>query len=288
MKQTCACIAMLAAFFAAALLAGCFDETEDGEFAGAIGGDPVLGDDDDDDGRQDDDRIDDDEDGPGDAGENPFGLEWVALDGGEFLMGCSPGDAQCRDEETPRHIVTVEAFSITQIPVTQAQYEAATGVNPSFHADCPGCPVEQVTWFDADAFCELAGGRLPTEAEWEYAARGGTDGVTYCAGADCLGDIAWFLGNSDGRTHPAGEKAPNEFGLFDMVGNVWEWVADFHDPAYYWHSPSRDPRGPESGAWRTVRGAGAYNNDASFLRISFRNFDEPTDASRATGFRCAR
>ena len=247
----------------------------------------ACGDDDDDTGSGDDnDETADDDD---DDSSSDFGLTWVIIPGGQFVMGCSQGDGNCDETELPRHFVTIPTFEMTETLITQEQFEALTGKNPSYHGNCSECPVEQVTWFEANDFCEAVGGMLPTEARWEYAARAGTDTVTFCGDdTDCLDSIAWYLVNSGGMTHPVGQKQPNELGLFDTVGNVWEWVNDWYDEKYYNSSPKQDPGGGEYSQFRSVRGAGAYNNDTDFLRISLRNRDMDKDKNRALGFRCVR
>ena len=161
-----------------------------------------------------------------------FQLEMVDIQGGIFRMGSDE-----RKEEQPIHEVTLSAFQIGKYPVTQAQYEAVMGDNPSRFSGNPQNPVENVSWLNAQAFCErlseLTGKnyRLPTEAEWEHACRAGTQ-TRFSFGDDesQLGDYAWFYGNSDGTTHPVGEKRPNPWRIYDMHGNVWEWCADqYHD-----------------------------------------------------------
>ena len=193
------------------------------------------------------------------------GMEFVYIPGGEFWMGCGERETECSDDEKPRHQARVNGFWMGKYEVTQAQWEKVMGNNPSKFEGADR-PVEQVTWNDAQAFLKklnathpsplprgeqretsLSGGvgggsspfgrgegwvfRLPSEAEWEYAARAGTQ-TAYSFGDDPsqLGDYAWFGGNSGRETHPVGKKQPNAFGLYDMHGNVWEWVADtYHD-----------------------------------------------------------
>jgi formylglycine-generating enzyme required for sulfatase activity len=142
-------------------------------------------------------------------------------------------------------------------------------------------PVVNVGWDDAAAYCQWAGGRLPTEAEWEYAARAGTTGARY---AD-LDSAAWYQSNSAKPTHPVGQKMPNGFGLYDMFGNVMEWVADWYDDFYYRQSPAQDPAGPSSGQYRVMRG-GNWTHTARYMRASTRWRSEPTYSAWALGCRC--
>jgi formylglycine-generating enzyme required for sulfatase activity len=187
-------------------------------------------------------------------------------------------------------MVDVSAFEMTETPITQAQYEAETGLNPSMYPDCPRCPVETVNWHEARAFCQVIGGRLPSEAEWEYAARGGTATRYYCGDKEtCLDGIAWYLDNSGGQPQPVGEKEPNSFCLYDMLGNVWEWIEDC------WHSDYSDNPPTDGSAWveegciyRILRG-GSYGLGPRALRVSNRDGDYPdVYLLPAPGFRCAR
>ena len=155
--------------------------------------------------------------------------------------------------------------------VTQAQYELVMGDNPSEFRQCAKCPVESVTWKEARSYCKRVIGRLPTEAEWEYAARGGQAGKV--AGPE-LDAAAWYLKNSGQRTHPVGEKAPNSFGLYDMLGNVAEWCADESGAA------GRTGRG-----FRVLRGGG-FDTPADGVEPSARLVSPPDDADQASGFRC--
>ena len=175
----------------------------------------------------------------------------VYVEGGTFQMGSNSGAS----DEKPIHTVTVSSFFMDKTEVTQAQYRKVMGNNPSHFSGCDECPVESVSWHDANEYAKKVGKRLPTEAEWEYAARGGSTGspTTY-AGSNDLGALGWYSGNSGRKTHPVGQKDPNELGLYDMSGNVWEWCSDRYDSDYYKNSPKNNPKGPNSGAARVLRG----------------------------------
>ena len=223
--------------------------------------------------------------GPGAAG-----MEFVKIQPGEFMMGCSGDDSECNSSEKPAHRVRItKAFEMGKYEVTQAQWEPVMGSNPSnFKGE--GRPVEQVSWNDVQLFLQRLNSRndgyryrLPTEAEWEYAARAGTAG----AYAGSLDAIAWYSNNSGSQTHPVGQKQPNAWGLYDMQGNVAEWVQDWYYANYYKSSPVSDPQGPKSGISRVLRGGSwDYNNRVS--RVSFRGFNGPSDRINYFGFRCVR
>lgn len=232
---------------------------------------------------------------PGQVGMNSTdGLAYVWIPPGTFQMGCSPGDTECYDDEKPAHSVTIsKGFWLGQTPVTVAAYkrfvaETSAGEMPSAPSFNEGwnneqMPIVDVTWDEAQAYCGWAGGRLPTEAEWEYAARGGTTEARYGP----LDEIAWYSGNSGGRTHEVGRKRPNGFGLYDMLGNVWEWANDWNDERYYEKSPSVDPLGPLAGSVRILRGGSWVNGVPRVVRASVRDRVEPASRDAVIGFRCA-
>jgi formylglycine-generating enzyme required for sulfatase activity len=260
--------------------------------------DDAVNDDDasDDDTTPDDDTTGDDDTTPDDdtVDDDTVGLTWVSIPAGTYWMGCEPQDTNCNANENPRHQVTLSAFQITQADITQAQYQAVTGTNPSYfqppsYPSCPDCPVEQVTWYNADDYCAAVGGRLVTEAEWEYAARAGTSTIYICGDdPSCLDSIAWYSSNSGDTTHPVCQKAPNVWGLCDMAGDVFQWVNDWYDANYYSVSPTDDPPGPATGVYHVLR-AGSWNNAYDYyLRASARDCLNPDYAVMNDGFRCAR
>jgi formylglycine-generating enzyme required for sulfatase activity len=218
----------------------------------------------------------------GDSKVNPKDdLTYVWIPPGTFMMGCSPGDAECSDDEKPAHRVTIsKGFWMGQTEVTQEAYQRVKNTNPSGFKG-PRLPVENITWNDAQSYCRAVGMRLPTEAEWEYAARGASETVRYGA----LDSVAWYEGNSGQKTHEVGQKKANEFGLSDMLGNVWEWVADWYGP--YLASALTDPKGPTSGQNRVRRG-GDWYLDAKNARASNRAWYAAEQLwSKDFGFRCA-
>jgi formylglycine-generating enzyme required for sulfatase activity len=267
---------------------------------------------------------------PGETRINPNdGLKYVWIPPGTFAMGCSAPDKDCNVSEMPPHqVIITKGFWIGQTAVTVGAYKRfawaegrpmppqvpGTPINPGWRND--NMPIEAVLWVDAEAYCSWAGGRLPTEAEWEYAARGGTTGARYGP----VDEIAWYADNSGKKrldstriweenqkywdrpgyknynqqlyydnsnsVHEVGLKRPNSFGLFDMLGNVWEWVNDWYDDHYYATSPIQDPAGPASGENRVMRG-GSWYTKPEFVRVSERGADYPLHRADDRGFRCA-
>ena len=202
-------------------------------------------------------------------------IPMVYVEGGTFTMGASADDSEADVWEKPAHRVTVSSFYIGKYEVTQAQWKAVMGTNPSlFKGD--NLPVEQVSWNDVQEFIRKLNAqtgktyRLPTEAEWEFAARGGNSSRGYkYSGSNDIGSVAWYKSNSNSQTHPVGTKAPNELGIYDMTGNVWEWCSDWYSSSYYSNSPSTNPKGPTSGSRRVLRG-GSWFSSAGDCRVSSR------------------
>ena len=221
--------------------------------------------------------------------------QMVYVQGGTFTMGCTSEQSDCASDEKPTHQVTLSSFRMSKYEVTQALWEAVMGSNPSSKSRGIGSnyPVNQVSWNDIQTFLrklnQLTGKnyRLPTEAEWEFAARGGTKSRGYkYAGSNSISSVAWYDGNSGSKTHPVGQKAPNELGLYDMSGNVWEWCQDWYGKGYYGSSRSRNPKGPSSSSYRVLRG-GSWNSGAGYCRVAFRDRGTPTDRLSLYGFRLA-
>ena len=203
--------------------------------------------------------------------------DMVKVSGGTFTMGATSEQGSDADsDEKPTHQVTLSDYYIGKYEVTQEQWEAVMGSNPSYFKGA-NKPVERVSWNDCQEFIEklnkLTGlkFRLPTEAEWEYAARGGNKSKDYkYSGSNSIGDVAWYWDNSS-KTHEVGTKAPNELGLYDMTGNVWEWCSDWYGSSYYSLSPSTNPIGPASGSCRVLRGGG-WSYFARGCRVSNRDY----------------
>jgi serine/threonine-protein kinase len=225
------------------------------------------------------------------------GLKYVWIPPGAFKMGCSLGDKECFADEKPSHKVALtKGFWLGQTEVTVRAYKRfaeATGRRMPREPDIYGrplnprwsnqaMPIVDVRWDDAQAYCLWAGGRLPTEAEWEYAARAGTTEARYGP----LDGIAWYDSNSGRQMHQVGEKRANGFGLYDMLGNVWEWVGDWYDDNYYRNSPSQDPAGPGRTGLHALRG-GSWDANPMTVRVSVRSlFAGHAQFDSLSGFRC--
>ena len=236
------------------------------------------------------------------------GLTYMWIPPGAYRMGChgavversfSDVEEACLGNELPRHSVTLSrGFWLGKTLVTQSAYRRVMRSNPS---KFPGgrLPVDNVSWDEARTYCQRVGMRLPAEAEWEYAARGSAASERY----GLLDQIAWYRGNSGGKTHAVAQKQPNGYGLYDMMGNVWEWASDWYapypkaadgsccdDPAV----PLVDPKGPSSGQYHVLRG-GSWNDFSADVRMSLRDHPKLSpleDSDRdydnySVGFRCA-
>jgi formylglycine-generating enzyme required for sulfatase activity len=222
-------------------------------------------------------------------------MEFVYVPPGRFEMGSTDGSG----DETPVHEVQISrGFWLGKYPVLQVEYDYVTNRNPSRHR-APRRPVENVSWADARRFCaeltdreyqafNLPDGyeyRLPTEAEWEYAARGGAAAeATVFAGSTSVAKVAWYGANSGGRTRVVGMKQPNELGLYDMSGNVWEWCWDWYRTDFYGSGPTVDPVSAKASAGRVIRG-GSWMSPAGATRVAARNGCWPYNPDGDTGFR---
>lgn len=201
--------------------------------------------------------------------------DFVPVKGGCFQMGCGPWADNCDPDERPAHQVCIRDFSIGKFEITQGQWKAVMGNNPSRFKKGDNYPVENVSWNNIQTFIkklnQLTGKkfRLPIEAEWEYAARNRGKNDCY-AGGNTPNNVAWYKDNSGGSTHPVGTKTPNGLGIYDMSGNVWEWCQDWYAADYYQQSPKNNPNGPAAGSTRVGRG-GSWNYKANNIRTTFRD-----------------
>ena len=220
----------------------------------------------------------------------------IYIPAGAFTMGSPSGEGD--NDEHPQHKVYLDGYYIGKYEVTNSQYKKFCDVtghkyppDPGFSGmsnyfiNYPDYPVVEVDWNDAVAYCRWAGLRLPTEAEWEKAARGGED-YKY-AGSNNPDEVAWYDNNSGGHTHPVGQKEPNGYGSYDMSGNVWEWCSDWYNSGYYSNSPYRNPKGPDSGTGRVNRG-GSWSRYAWYIRCANRYGYTPVRRPDDLGFRVAR
>ena len=210
-------------------------------------------------------------------------LKMIFVEGGTFAMGSNDGYS----DEKPVHNVTLDSYYIGETEITQAQWRAIMGYNPSYYKG-DNHPVENVSWEDAQEFCkklsELTGKRyvLPTEAQWEYAARGGnkSKGYTY-SGSNNVDDVAVYSTSSHSNVK---SKKPNELGIYDMSGNVYEWCSDWYGSSYYSSSPMTNPQGPTSGYYRVLRGGSWYQN-SSYCRVAYRGYGFLSGRNVNCGFR---
>ena len=225
---------------------------------------------------------------------NNVPLEFVRIAAGEFMMGCSTGDTLCADDEKPTHRVRItRGFEMGKYEVTSAQWQAVTVKPPVVlqRGDGDDHAYGFANWTMAQEFVDGLNARrdgytyrLPTEAEWEFAARAGTTGPYAGRSPDALG---WFGQNVVGRPELVGKKQANAWGLYDMHGNAWEWVADWYDAKYYSGSPADDPKGPASGQYRVLRG-GSSLNEARLSRSSARHSIGSTANTDYYGLRVVR
>lgn len=225
-------------------------------------------------------------------------MKMVWVEGGSFKMGSDIGDS----DEQPVHNVTLDGYWIGATEVTQAQWESVMGTDirqqrdkagySSLYGEGSNYPMYYVNYDEAKEFCRRLSERtgrsytLPTEAQWEYAARGGSDGVrdnyTY-SGSNSIGSVAWYDGNSGDSTNPVGRKSPNQLGLYDMSGNVWEWCLDWYGE--YSSSSQTNPLGPSSGYYQVLRGGSWYNYESN-CRVSNRNYNlNPSNRLNRHGLR---
>jgi formylglycine-generating enzyme len=225
----------------------------------------------------------------GAAGGGPAGITWVRIPSGTFQMGSTSGES----DERPVHSVTLDAFEMSATEVTVAQYRLCVdaGVcrapdgNYNFSSQYDNHPVTKVSWTDATTFATWAGGSLPTEAQWEYAALGGQS-YTY-AGSNSATNVGWVSANSGSRTHEVAQLRANGYGLYDMTGNVAEWVSDFYSNNYYSQSPRSNPENTSNASYLVFRG-GSWRHGASRARVASRGGSTPSGRYGSIGFRLAR
>ncbi|MDR3193872.1 MAG: formylglycine-generating enzyme family protein, partial [Tannerella sp.] len=236
--------------------------------------------------------------------------EMITVKGGTFTMGCTSEQQDCDSDELPAHQVTVGDFRLSRTSITYPQYVEflnAANVPPDarlnghrmfiqghspvkyrdgkwyLSMDMPNRPMVHTTWWGAYEYCRWAGGRLPTEAEWEYAARGGakSNGYRY-AGGNNSDEVSWCSPESRGGVGDVARKKPNELGLYDMSGNVWEWCSDWYGD--YPAGAQTNPTGPETG-WNKVQRGGSGDAEAPYCRVSFRYASDPEVSMNYIGFR---
>lgn len=212
-------------------------------------------------------------------GRNPAGIDWIFVKGSTFQMGDVFFD-EYEDDAEPVHMVAVGDYYLSKCEITVVQYRAFCKATDRSMPEAPRWgwmeknPIVNVSWNDAEAFCEWAGGRLPTEAEWEYAAKGGrqSNGYRY-SGSNTIDEVAWYIDNSGLQTHMVGTKKSNELGLYDMSGNVWEWCSDWHR---------------EMKLARVLRGGSWFNDRPGYGRALYNYGYDPDYWHSGIGFRCAK
>ncbi len=232
-------------------------------------------------------------------------FEMILIKGGTFMMGCTDEQkCDCEDNEKPAHKETVSTFYIGKYEVTQKLWKAIMTADPypSYNLGCEDCPVEQVSWKDVQKFITKLNSltnctfRLPTEIEWEYAARGGMRNKGYkYSGSNNINEVAWYIENyKDSKygekktTHPVGLKKPNELGLYDMSGNVWEWCEDWYTKEYYHNGRAVNPEWPLKGSprfFRRILRGGSWGGTANGCRVSYIDYDIENYRDEYGGFR---
>jgi len=230
--------------------------------------------------------------------------EYAYIPPGKFLMGCVKADTTCEEREKPQHPVTItHGFWLGVTETTVDAYQRWIDQEPKIRKlpsaptwnprwKLTNVPIPQLNWDQANTFCQWLGGRLPTEAEWEYAARAGKENESFPLNSENAREKANFAGKK-GNDKYEDEAAPPKkfdpdatFGLYDMSGNLWEWTADYYGENYYAESPENDPKGPNTGKDRVARGGSFFSDPKKHLRISYRAaFDKK--GGNAVGFRCA-
>ncbi len=215
--------------------------------------------------------------------------DMVPIKAGCFMMGTNDNyiyeDDDDNAREKPAHQVCLDAFYMDRFEVTQSKWDAVMKINRSvFHK--PDQPITHVNWREARHYCKKIGRRLPTEAEWEYSARAGNQ-TRFPWGNEVDDDYLWYAANSSREPASVGQKKPNAWGLYDMVGGVWEWVEDWYSKDYYKNSPTKNPRGPVRQSFRVIRG-NSWMSEEQYLRVTSRHrgLSDPTD-SYWVGVRCA-